>query len=153
MATLRQTVPLRLYETDDQIMLVAPMPGLEPEDITVSIRGDQIEIQGAERGPRQHGRDLLLDEWTIGPYYRKASLPESVNGPLTNATYGNGVLVLSMPKMEAGKPGAQADFQLHPIASARGERVGHSGKDIHPTTTEEHTRKHDGGESRRRKVH
>jgi HSP20 family protein len=142
MASEGQAVPVRVYESEEQIMMAAPMPGLEPEDISVAISGVHVEIKGAERGPRQHERDLLLDEWTIGPYYRKVSLPQNVNGPLTNATYGNGVLVLSMPKMEGGETGPQVDFQLHPIAATRGERIGHIGKEIHPTTTPEHARKH-----------
>jgi HSP20 family protein len=142
MANHSQTIPVRIYQSDEQIMVAAPMPGLEPEDISVRIAGDQVEIQGEERGPRQHERDLLLDEWRIGPYYRKVPLPQNVNGPLTNATYGNGVLVLSMPKMGEGERSVLVDFQLQPIASTRGERVGHTGKQIHPITTQEHTKKH-----------
>jgi hypothetical protein len=65
-----------------------------------------------------------------------------VHGSLTNATYGNGVLVLSMPKMKQGQPGAAVDFQLQSIDATRGERVGHTGKEIHPTTTQEHAKKH-----------
>jgi HSP20 family protein len=153
MANHRQTIPVRIYQSDEQIMVAAPMPGLEAEDISVRVAGDQVEIQGAERGPRQHERDLLLDEWRIGPYYRKLSLPQNVNGPLTNATYGNGVLVLSMPKMNEGERSLQVDFQLQPIASTRGERVGHTGKEIHPITTQEHTKRHSRRRTARRKSH
>jgi HSP20 family protein len=138
----QQTIPVRIYQTDEHIMVATPMPGLVPEDISVTITGDHIEIRGEERGPGQHGRDLLVDEWRIGPYHRKLSLPQGVNGPLTNATYGNGVLVLSMPKMKQGQPGAHVDFQLQSIDATRGERVGHTGKQIHPTTTQEHAKKH-----------
>jgi HSP20 family molecular chaperone IbpA len=55
-------------------------------------------IMGDERDPRQHGDDVIADEWTSGPYYRDISLPMRVDGSLTNATYGNGVLLRSMPK-------------------------------------------------------
>lgn len=86
--------PVQIYHRDRHILLAAPMPGLEPEDISVSVVGSKIVIKGEERSPEQHGRDVIVDEWTIGSYYREVSLPEAVDGSLTNATYGNGVLVL-----------------------------------------------------------
>ena len=43
---------------------------------------------------------MLVEEWRIGPYYREISLPQPVDGNLTNATYGNGVLLLSMPRAQ-----------------------------------------------------
>ena len=93
-----QTVPVRVYQTDDLIMLAAPMPGLAPEDITVKIDGDHVTIRGEQRGPRQDERDLLVVEWTIGPYFREITLPVPVSGQLTNATCGNGVLMLRLCK-------------------------------------------------------
>src|SRR2546430_145914 len=81
-----KTVLVRMYQIDDRIMVATPMPGLEPEDISVAIVGTHVAIRGKERGPGQHARDLLLAEWTIGPYYREVVLPEPVNGTLSNAT-------------------------------------------------------------------
>lgn len=141
MATQSQEVPVRIYDRDEHVVLAAPLPGLEPENISVTISGNTVIIEGEERGPRQHERGVLVDEWTIGPYRREVSIPQAVNGSLTNATYGNGVLVLSMPKSKAGEA-SDASFQLHPVAAARGERIGHTGSEIRPATTEEHDKKH-----------
>jgi HSP20 family protein len=138
MSQQQQNVPVRLYQTENQLMVAVPVPGLEPQNISVSIDGNRVTIRGEERGPRQHERDLLLAEWTIGPYHRGLELPQPVNGALTNATYGNGVLVLSMPKMAQGQQGVSAEFLLEAIEATRGERVGHSGRDQHETTTAEH---------------
>ena len=137
-------IPVRIYQIDDRIMVAAPLPGLEPEDITVTIAGPCVTIRGVERGPGQHERDLLVAEWTIGPYDRELVLPQPVHGDLANATYGNGVLVLAMPKLEAGQPEGKTEFRLQPIgATIHGEHIGHSGSTITPTTTQEHQRKHD----------
>jgi HSP20 family protein len=134
----KQALPVRMYQTKERLMLAAPMPGLEPSDISVTVEGDRIIIRGDERGPHQHERDMLIAEWTIGPYYREVDLIQPVNGALTNATYDNGVLVVSMPKMEPGQRGVPAEIQLEPVHATRGEHVGHTGRDIQPTSTEEH---------------
>jgi len=134
-------VPVRIYTTDTRLMIAAPLPGLEPEDISVTISATHVTIRGQERGPRQHLRDLLIAEWTVGPYERRIDLPRPVNGMLANATYGNGVLILALPMLEPGQPGVEAEFRLSGIVATRGERVGHTGRDLHPTTTQEHRQK------------
>ena len=101
-----QTVPVQLHQAQGLLVLAAPMPELEPQDISVSIHNDRVTIRGDYRGSR-HGRpETVISEWTMGPYYRDISLPQTVSGGLTNATYGNGVLVLAMPTLE---PGVQED--------------------------------------------
>ena len=144
-----QAVPVRLYQTRDQLTLAAPMPGLQGEDISVTIQDDCISIGGEERGPGQHERDLILAEWNIGPFLRELTLPTRVRGALANATYGNGVLVVTIPKAKGDEPSSGAHFRLASIGPGRGERVGHQGKDAHPASTFEHVaRKHDGEKAR-----
>jgi HSP20 family protein len=138
MTTSAQVLPVRVYQTEDRIMVTAPMPGLEPENIAVRIDGDHVLIHGEERGPHQRDLALSIAEWAIGPYHRELELPEPVDGALTNATYGNGVLVLSMPKVSAGHLGQRAEFRLITITGGRGERVGHIGRNAIPHSTEQH---------------
>jgi HSP20 family protein len=138
-----QSVPVQIHQTDALIVLAAPMPGLEPQDISVAIAGDKVKIQGNYRGSRQEKADVLVAEWTIGPYVREVVLPQPVNGSLTNATYGNGVLVLAMPKAEAGSEGGHAEFQIAVVQATVGQRIGHTGTALEPTTTEEHRRRMD----------
>jgi HSP20 family protein len=130
-----QTIPVRISDSEDLMLLAAPMPGLEPQNITVSITDHVVQIKGEERGPRQHELDLKIAEWRIGPYFREVSLDQPVNGAMTNATYGNGVLVLSIPKAKNGK-GSDAEFQLKQIEPTRGERIGYTGSDIRPAADE-----------------
>jgi len=117
------------------------MPGLEAQDIAVIINGNRVIIQGEYRGSRQNQPEILISEWTIGPYYREVVLPQAVDGALTNATYGNGVLVLSMPILQPGKQGGYTEFRLEADKGARGQRVGHTGSDLQPTTPEQHDRR------------
>jgi HSP20 family protein len=139
----QQSVPVQIHQAEGRLVLAAPMPGLEPEDISVTVAGDRVTIRGEYRGSRQEKGDLLVSEWTIGPYYRDIVLPQPVDGVLTNASYGNGVLVLSMPKVAQGQRASHAEFQLEVVEATRGQRVGHTGSDIQPTTTQEHRQKMD----------
>jgi HSP20 family protein len=136
-------VPVRVYEGDGRLMVAAPLPGLEPPDITVTVRGDRVVIHGEGRGPRQDARRLHLAEWSTGPYHREVTLPQAVDGARANATYGNGVLVVALPKASTGAGGAGGGaptvaFRLEVGAAPRGARVGHAGRDLHRTSTAEH---------------
>lgn len=134
-----QSVPIQMHESDTHLVIAAPMPGLEPQDISVLISGDKLTINGSYRGSRRENEDVLTAEWTVGPYARDVKLPRPVNGELTNATYGNGVLVLAMPKAQGESKSAA--FQIEVIHATLGQRIGHTGRDLQPTTTEEHRRR------------
>lgn len=127
-----QPLPVRLYRAEDRLVLAAPMPGLEPGDIRVEVEGNRVAIHGAERGPHQHDRELLLAEWAIGPYRRELSLPAAVDGRLVNATYDNGVLVLAMPRAADGAPVERTEIRLDATRPTRGKRVGHVGRSPRP---------------------
>jgi HSP20 family protein len=136
-----QTPPVRLYCSAARVMLAVPLPGLRPQDITVTVTARRVTIEARSRGPREETRDHVLAEWWVGPYYREVVLPGPVNGVLANATYGNGVLVLALPKLDPGQPSADAAFRLEADRPPRGVRVGHAGRTRQPTSTEEHRQK------------
>ena len=139
MAVVARMLPIRVYEAGQKVMIAAPMPGLAPQDISVTVDGERVSIRGAERGPHQHGVHLVEAEWTVGPYVRDVHLPGPVTAALTNVTYGNGVLVVAMPRTQSEESGA-AEIRLETIAPARGQRVGHFGRVPKRTTTAEHRR-------------
>jgi len=138
----QQTVPLQIHQTDKLFVLAAPMPGVEPQDISVVVKGDKVTLRASYRGSRSHETgELVMSEWTVGPYFREVTLPQPVSGPLTNASYGNGVLVLAMPKVDQEGQDSYTEFQLEVVEATRGQRIGHTGSDVQPTTTEEHRQK------------
>ena len=133
-----QTLPVRIYETARLIMLVTPMPGLEPGDIDVTIDANRVTVHGRARGPHQHDLTLLVSEWSIGPYHREVRLPVPVAAELANATYDNGIVVLCLPKVRPGAEPGRAEIRLEVIEATRGEHVGHVGREVIPTSTREH---------------
>jgi HSP20 family protein len=127
---------IKMYQSVERLTVAAAMPGLEPGDISVRVTTDgRLELRGKQRGPRQHAMDLLIDEWSVGPYERTLVLPCAVDGSLADVTFGNGVLVVALPKATQTRA---ADMTLEPIGHGRGQRVGSHGKGVTPTTTAAH---------------
>lgn len=133
-------VPVKVYQSDDRLMVAAPMPGLEPQDITLDVTSDnKLVIRGDARGAFKDQRLVHVDEWDAGPYRREVALPAPVDGESANVTYHNGVLVIALP---LAKVTGSATLRLARVASDYGERVGHAGHPIQPRTNEEHEAQH-----------
>jgi len=131
-----QQIPLKVYRTGKRLMVAAPMPGLAPADISVEVTNSgHLILRGALRGVLKDAKQVLIDEWSAGGYYRDLPLPLGVDGELANLTYDNGVLVAVLPISDQVRP---ARLTLEPIGHARGERVGSQGQAIESTTTEQH---------------
>jgi HSP20 family protein len=118
-----QSIPIKLYRTPDRITVAAPMPGLGPEDIHVQVdEHGLVRLEGrlCERedcGALKHSKDVLEEEWTVGPYLREISMPSAVDGEAATVTYGNGVLVVSLPVAERNRA---ASLTLETISPSRG---------------------------------
>jgi HSP20 family protein len=120
-----QTVPVKMYRSTDRITVATPLPGLQPEDILITVTGEgHLVIHGEVRGMLKDIKELLIDEWSVGEYHRELELPELVDGSLANATYGNGVLVVSLPRSAYAKA---AVLKLEKVGLDHGERVGLAG--------------------------
>src|SRR5947209_15623781 len=120
-----QQIPVKVYRSSDRLMVAAPMPGLQPEDILVQVtENGHLMIQGELRGLLKDIKELVLDEWSVGDYYRELPLPDAVDGTLATVTYGNGVLVVALPISEHTRP---ASLILDTVGPARGEHIGKSG--------------------------
>ncbi len=120
-----QRIPLKMFRSPDRLTVAAPMPGLQPEDIVVQIsENGHLIVQGEERGILKDIKDLLLDEWSVGAYYRDIELPDRVDGVHANVTYGNGVLVVVMPISDTL---TSATLVMDRVGKDFGEYVGNSG--------------------------
>ncbi len=119
-------IPINLYENDRELVLTAPMPGIEPEDIVVEVTGDgHLNVRAAERGPGQERIEYLRREWSYGPYARTLELPAAVDATRANVSFGNGMLSVSLPKAASMQPG---EIRVDRTGHARGLAMGHSGR-------------------------
>src|SRR3989441_6691115 len=90
----QQHIPVKVYRTDQRLMVAAPMAGLEPENIVVEVTAeDRLILHGDLRGRLKEVKELLLDEWSVGVYHRELALPVAVNAGCANVTDGNSWLM------------------------------------------------------------
>jgi len=116
-----QTIPINVWEGDDALVIAAAMPGIEADNLEISVLGDELRLRAEERGPGQERRDYLVREWSYGPYERRLRLPYAVDADRANASLGNGVLVLTLPRSEATRP---RKITLTKTGPAEGRREG-----------------------------
>lgn len=102
-----QTVPVNVYETDQAVVVVAPLPGVMADDVTVSVEGGQATIKAAMRTAAE--KDYLVHEWHYGPYERRVELPDGFGG-LAEASFANGQLAL---RVERGDGGGQGEVTVN----------------------------------------
>ncbi len=97
-----QTVPINVFEAEDFLMILVPMPGLQDDDIDITVRGNSITVEGKERADLKpdSGKRYLRHEWRYGPYRRMIELPYAVDANSAEATLGNGVLTVRLSKAE-----------------------------------------------------
>lgn len=90
-----QSVPVNVYRTPEAIVVVAPMPGVDLEDVEVALDGDSLVLRADLRTAAP--KDYLVHEWDYGHYERRVPLPEHVTGePILSL--GRGQLAVSLPR-------------------------------------------------------
>ena len=98
-----QSVSVNVFEAEDLFMIIVPMPGLQEEDIDISVRGTSLTIESRERADLkpESAKRYVRHEWRYGPYRRTIELPAAVDADSAEATLGNGVLTVRLQKAEA----------------------------------------------------
>jgi HSP20 family molecular chaperone IbpA len=91
-ATMRtQTVPVNVFETTNAVVVVAPVPAVMPEDVTIELRGATLRFWAHVRSAAP--RDYVVHEWDYGGYEREVELPPGYGGHL-EASLGSGQLAI-----------------------------------------------------------
>lgn len=97
--------PVDLYETADEVVLKASLPGVKPEDIDISVTGQQVTLKGETREEHEEkAESYYRRERRSGSFVRQLSLPTEVESGKAEATFEHGVLQLRLPKAEQNKP-------------------------------------------------
>lgn len=102
---LRRTfVPrIDIYTAGDEIVLVADMPGVDENNVNVTLEKNLLTIHGRVVNQAPEGYRSVYSEYRIGDYERTFSLPDEVDRDNIEAELANGVLRLTLSKSEAAK--------------------------------------------------
>jgi HSP20 family protein len=99
------SLALDVAENDEEYTIQASLPGINPEDLDISIESNVLTIKGEyKQEEEQEGLRYHMRERRYGSFCRSLSLPNTVNTEAVDAKYEAGVLTLSLPKAEEAKP-------------------------------------------------
>jgi HSP20 family protein len=98
---------LDVYQTPNEIVVKAGLPGVNPEDVNIDITGDTLTIKGETKAEQEIKKeDYLYRERRHGAFSRSVILPGGLRSDKAEATMEDGVLTLTIPKAEEVKPKA-----------------------------------------------
>lgn len=97
--------PVNIWTGKDDIVLTAELPGIESEDLDISVHENILTLRCAprEQEPRE-GQTYHRRECARTGFNRSWRLPFEVDGDKVEAKLENGILKLTLPQSEAGKP-------------------------------------------------
>ena len=97
--------PVNVVEEGDSIRVTAELPGIDLQQIDLSITGDVLTIRGERKPVENVGDDAYhRRERPVGSFVRSVKLPDPVVGDQAEAQYVNGLLQITVPKAEEAKP-------------------------------------------------
>ena len=98
-------IPLDIAESEDEFMVKASIPGINPEDVEITREGNMLTIKGEIDEKREDdNKHYHLRERRYGSFYRSVHLPKTIKNDDINAAYKDGILSIHLPKSEEAKP-------------------------------------------------
>jgi HSP20 family protein len=105
------TIPARvflptsdIYETQDALTVILEMPGVEKSNVNVSVEDGLLHVDGRLDLSKYQGLQPLYTEYNIGHYSRSFQLSSKIDQSKIEAALKDGVLSLTLPKVEEAKP-------------------------------------------------
>ena len=97
---------LDIREQGDDFVVTAPVPGMQPDDVEITVLGDSLRIRGERRDEHQEQGEndrWLFREQRYGTFERAVRLPSTVRADDANAEFKDGILTVTLPKAEEAK--------------------------------------------------
>ena len=88
-----------IYETEDEIVVVADMPGVDEKSVDITLENNVLTINGVVDMEQPEGYSLSYAEYRVGDYQRAFSLSDQIDQEGIEATVKDGVLRLHLPKI------------------------------------------------------
>lgn len=99
------TPAIDVYEDKDDVVVEAPLAGIDPDKVEIAIENSVLTIKGeSEKKSEVEDKNYYRKEIRSGSFYRAVSLPTKVDGDQAEATYDKGILTIRVPKAPEVKP-------------------------------------------------
>ena len=98
------TPQVDIFETEKEITLLADIPGVKSDKLNIDLRDDILTITGDVELVESATEEDVLIEYETGRFYRQFTLSEVIDQNKIDAKLGDGVLRLTLPKVEKATP-------------------------------------------------
>lgn len=98
------TPAVDIFETDREITVLADIPGVKAKDLTIDVRDDVLSLASDVDAPEGENEVGALREYETGKYIRQFTLSEVIDQSKIEADLTDGVLRLTLPKVEPAMP-------------------------------------------------
>jgi HSP20 family protein len=94
-----------MYQTNDDVVVKATLPGLNPDDVDITVTGETLTLRGEfKQENEQKETNYHIREQRYGSFERSVLLPTDVKADKAKADFENGILTITMPIAEEVKP-------------------------------------------------
>ena len=102
--TLVFTPAVDIFETDAEIALLADLPGVNSENLSIDLNDGVLTLTGDIEPYENPDEEDLMIEYEVGKYYRQFTLSDIIDQNKIEANLSDGVLHLRLPKAEKAQP-------------------------------------------------
>ena len=96
-------LPLDAYATDEEVVITAAVPGLDPDQVEISLEDDLLTISGKFQAPLENVR-YLFQERPYGSFSRSVKINVDIDADRAEAKFEKGILMVILPKAERARP-------------------------------------------------
>lgn len=105
LSAVRGSFPVDLVESGDSYVIHATMPGINPDNVQITVHNNVLTLRGESGSEEQHkDQNYIMHERQSASFSRTLSLPGPVDADHAQARYEHGVLTLTLPKIAEAQP-------------------------------------------------
>jgi HSP20 family protein len=97
-------MPMDVWQTEDGFHVCLDLPGADPDSVDITTERNMLTIRAERRAEYQQGQNVLIAERPQGTFTRQLQLGDTVDTENIQASYGDGVLHLTLPMTQAAQP-------------------------------------------------
>jgi HSP20 family protein len=99
------TPAIDMYQTDNEVVVKASIPGIKAEEVQINITGDVLTLKGDVKHEEERKEKAWhIREQRFGSFERSVALPTAVKTDKAEAVFENGILTVTLPKADEVKP-------------------------------------------------